>query len=131
MNVPYLMSPVRHTESNGSITVFEQGALPYSVRRAFLVSAQEGQVRGAHAHRQCWQALFVVSGRVVVDTTSGEGDRSFTLESLSEGLVIPPLVWATQSYFGVDPQLLVVCSHTFDEADYIRSMQDFKALLLH
>ena len=66
MTIPYLMSPVRYSEENGSVAVFEQGALPYSVSRAFLVSAKAGQVRGDHAHRRCWQTLFAVSGSVAV-----------------------------------------------------------------
>ncbi len=127
MSWPFLHARVRHSEENGSVTVFEEGGLPFGVRRCFLVEARPGQVRGDHAHRECWQALFTISGLVVVDTIFAEGNLSFSLEPGGEGLVLPPMVWATQHYMGVEPSLLVMCSTMFDEADYIRDIDEFQA----
>ena len=90
-----------------------------------MVSARAGEIRGEHAHRQCWQTLLAISGLVEVETLAHDGSKTFVLEPHGEGLVIPPMVWATQLYRGVDPQLLVVCSHVFDEQDYIRSKNEF------
>jgi hypothetical protein len=126
---PKLISRVKYTEENGSVTVFERGTLPFPVARAFVVSAASGQVRGAHAHRECWQALFALDGSVEVEAVSGTGRWSFRLEPDSDGLIIPPLVWATQKYTGRNPQLLVLCNETFSEADYVRSFDEFQLLL--
>lgn len=112
-------------EENGIITVFEEGALPFTVRRAFIVEVVNEQVRGAHAHRECWQALFALSGATDVETISAAGSAKYRLAPSGKGLVIPPMVWATQSYLGENSSLLALCSHTFEESDYIRTMEEF------
>jgi dTDP-4-dehydrorhamnose 3,5-epimerase-like enzyme len=129
MSVPYLISRVKYVEENGSVTVFEQGALPFSVQRAFLVTAKDGQIRGDHAHRECWQALFCFSGRVHVETIFRNGEFQFELTPESDGVVIPHLVWARQTYLGVSASLFVLCSKTFSEADYIRTSSEFGELI--
>lgn len=127
VNKPFLIARSIHTEENGSVSVFEHSTIPFAVQRAFLVTAFDGQTRGDHAHRQCWQALFVISGKVLVKLKYKSGQEQFLLEPDGNGLVIPPLVWATQEYSGSKPCLLVVCSHTYDAADYIRSFIEFNS----
>ncbi len=129
MAPPFLIPRTIHHEDNGSVTVFEEGTVPFPVRRAFLVSASDGHSRGSHAHRECWQALFVTSGCVTVETTSNNGVELFQLNVNSHGLVIPPMTWATQTYTGIDSTLLVTCSHLFSERDYIRNFSEFQAVI--
>jgi len=126
---PYLIPRTIHFEENGSVTVFEEGTVPFPVRRAFWVSASHGQSRGSHAHRECWQVLFATNGQIQVETSSKSGVGSFSLNSQGEGLVVPPLTWASQTYFGENPTLLVVCSHLFSEQDYIRDFNEFVKVL--
>lgn len=126
MEAPFLIPRRVHSEENGSVTVFEQGTVPFPVKRAFWVSAGQGQLRGSHAHRECWQALFATSGVIVVETTSKNSVETFHLSERGDGLVIPPLTWATQTYTGSGPTLLVLCSHLFSERDYIRNFSEFE-----
>ncbi len=128
-NSPFFIEPRCLVDESGSLTVFEESALPHAVHRAFLVSSRRGQRRGGHAHRRCWQTLYAVSGRVLVETISQKGTGSFTLRPQSMGLVVPPMIWATQQYRGLHPQLLVLCSHPYDENDYIHSLRAFEDLL--
>ena len=44
-----------HNEANGSVVIFEEGTVPFPVRRTFVVFAEAGQLRGGHAHRTCTQ----------------------------------------------------------------------------
>jgi len=37
-----------HSEDNGSVVVFEEGTVPFPVRRTFVVNADMGQIRGEH-----------------------------------------------------------------------------------
>ncbi len=117
------------TETNGTLTVFEEGTVPFQVRRAFLVAAKNGEVRGSHAHRRCLQLLVPISGSIAVITSDGKTETIHRLTSPSKGLVVPEMVWSTQIFSGHDPQLLVICDRMYDETDYIRNFAEFTSLI--
>jgi len=114
-----------HSEENGAVAIFEEGSVPFSIRRTFVVFAGSGQLRGAHAHRTCTQMLVVLQGSVDVTMYDGQEVTSSLLSRLSHGLVIPPMTWATQEYLTDDSTLLVLCDQLFDEDDYIRDRGEF------
>lgn len=114
------------TESNGSLLVLEEGTLPFPLRRTFIVTAGAGQVRGAHAHRVCHQLLLALRGSVLVSVDNGNFTIDFELTDSAQGLLIPPLNWATQKYMSEETILLVACDQLFDEQDYIRNYEEFK-----
>ena len=118
-----------HAASNGSLIVFEEGSSPFSSRRAFVVTADAGQVRGHHAHKSCSQILAVLQGQVLVSVDNGSGPQEFLLSALENALLIPPMNWATQKYMSVGTILMVVCDQLFDDQDYIRDLGEFKANL--
>lgn len=118
-----------HVEANGSVVVFEEGTAPFSIRRTFVVTADRGQVRGNHAHKLCSQLLVALSGEVLVSVDDGMSQQEFLLSEMAQGLVIPPMNWATQKYLSQRSILLVVCDLLFDEADYIRDYSEFISLL--
>ena len=49
----------------------------------------------------------------------------FELESSQKGLYIPPGVWASQREFTKNTVLLVLASHEYDSADYIRDYGEY------
>ena len=124
----YLLQLRSFTEENGTVTVFEEGAIPFPVVRAFLVEANVGETRGDHAHRRCQQLLVAVSGGVTVMSTNGQTERVHHLTNSGTGLVVPAMIWATQRYTQPDSQLLVICDQNFDEIDYIRDFEEFMSL---
>jgi len=86
-------------------------------------------VRGNHAHKLCSQLLVALSGEVLVSVDDGMSQQEFLLSEMAQGLVIPPMNWATQKYLSQRSILLVVCDLLFDEADYIRDYSEFISLL--
>jgi len=108
------------------MVVFEEGAVPFPVRRAFVIYAGEGQTRGDHAHRTCSQMLVVLQGSVQVLVERGDETNSIVLTRLSSGLLLPPMTWATQNYLTDDAMLLVLCDQLFDESDYIRDRKEYE-----
>ena len=110
--------------------MFEEGVIPFPVRRVFLVESSSGEIRGAHAHRTCKQLMVAVHGEITVTTTDGRTERTYDLTNPHTGLVIPAMIWATQQYEGADSKLLVICDQLFDEADYIRDFTEFTSLIL-
>jgi dTDP-4-dehydrorhamnose 3,5-epimerase-like enzyme len=128
VNQASLIPLASNADVNGSLTVFEEGPVPFSVVRTFVVRAHAGQTRGQHAHRKCTQLLAALSGKIRVTVVDGTGETVFILSDSTEGLLIPPMVWATQEYLQDDSILLVACDQRFDEDDYIRDQNIFSRL---
>ena len=86
-------------------------------------------MRGAHAHRECHQFLVCVAGRLKCLVDDGELNDKIDMDGPSVGVHIPPLVWGTQWRYSSDAVLLVIASHPYDAADYIRDYDEFLALV--
>ncbi len=129
MDHAYEFDLLHFREANGSITVFEEGSIPFPVRRTFLVEASAGEMRGDHAHRVCQQLLVAVSGEITIKATEGKTETTHHLTNSTSGLVIPAMVWATQHYLSSESRLLVICDQLFDESDYIRDYSEFISIV--
>jgi dTDP-4-dehydrorhamnose 3,5-epimerase-like enzyme len=82
-------------------------------------------VRGEHAHHACHQFLIAASGSVTVSVDDGKNRGSVVLNSTDRGLHIPPMTWGSQHQFSSDAVLLVLASHEYDDADYIREYRQY------
>jgi mannose-6-phosphate isomerase-like protein (cupin superfamily) len=113
----------------GYISVAENGKLPFEVKRVFWAYfTPESIVRGRHAHHETEQILIAASGRIIVNTENGKGEKQiFTLEEPNKAVYIPPNVWHTMQYSHTAIQC-VLASTVYNEADYIRSYEDFKKI---
>jgi UDP-2-acetamido-3-amino-2,3-dideoxy-glucuronate N-acetyltransferase len=111
----------------GNLVARELGkGLPFPPERIFVIfDVPSKEVRGEHAHRQCHQLLVCLRGSVVVLADDGQNRQEFLLDDLSLGLHLPPMVWGTQYKYTRDALLLVIASHRYDPADYIRSYDQF------
>lgn len=104
--------------------------VPFAPRRYFLVhDVPSGETRGAHAHRTCEQYLLCVAGACSVVVDDGRTRMELRLDSPCIGLYIPKMVWAIQYKYSRDAVLLVLASHPYDSADYIRDYDDYLAAL--
>ena len=113
-------------DARGSLTAGQfPGNLPFAPSRVFIVTeSPEGTERGGHAHRSCHQVLIATAGSVCVELDDSEGTRVVTLSSPEQGLFIPPLVWAKQTYVDNGASLVVLASHPYDVDDYIDDRQE-------
>jgi dTDP-4-dehydrorhamnose 3,5-epimerase-like enzyme len=117
-----------HTHNNGVLRVFESGLhVPFNVKRVFTVSAKKGDFRGDHAHKRCTQLLVCVAGRILVSCNNGLVASEHLLEDVGIGLLIPPGIWARQEYLVDGAVLMVLCDQGYEEAEYIRDFDGFKA----
>ena len=123
------LQPLQHyTEDNGDLLVAEGGReVPFAIARVFTVRARDGAVRGEHAHKRCAQFLIAVNGSVDVLCDDGGAKRNFRLDRVDAGLLLPPSIWATQTFHGAHSVLLVLCDQLYRESDYIRSYEPFLA----
>jgi len=113
---------------NGSLTVLSQESDPFHVARTFCIVADSGMVRGEHAHRSCSQFIVCLTGHFSVEVSDGTATRTFELTQCSEGLLVPPMIWAKETARRDESVLLVLCDEPFDEAEYLRDFDAYVQL---
>ena len=116
-----------HSDRKGNITVVENKEdIPFEVRRTYyLYDVPGGESRGGHAHRELSQLIIAASGSFTVTLDDGKVKRSFVLNRPYQGLYIVPGIWRTLDDFSTGAVGLVLASHGYDEADYIRDYDEF------
>lgn len=115
----------------GSLSVGEfERDIPFVPLRYFLVyGVPTAETRGEHAHHECHQFLLAIKGSVHVVAFDGSKREEFLLDSATTGLYLPPMTWGIQYQYSSDAVLLVFASHHYDNADYIRSYDEYVALM--
>lgn len=110
----------------GDLVTCARDSLPFDPKRVFfLYDIPSGESRGAHAHLECHQLLVAVSGAFEVRLTDGISDKVVLLNQPARGLHVPPGIWASETNFSGGAICLVLTSHEYDEADYIRDWDEF------
>jgi UDP-2-acetamido-3-amino-2,3-dideoxy-glucuronate N-acetyltransferase len=115
------------SDMRGDLGVLEWGPhLPFKVKRLFYTYNVPGsEVRGAHAHKTCHQFLVAVAGSLHVVVDNGTLREEVVLDSPRKGLYLPAGVWGTQYRHAPETVCLVLASHRYDAADYIRDYDDY------
>lgn len=113
----------------GNLTVVENSAFPFSVKRIFyLYDIAGGESRGAHAHIECHQFLVAASGSFEVVLDDGLNKRKVFLNRPDRGIHLLPGIWASEINFSSGAICLVLASHPYLEADYVRNYETFLSL---
>lgn len=114
-------------DMRGKLTVAQNGAgLPFVPQRVFMVHAVPSrETRGEHAHHECHQLLICVHGQCVAVADNGVVRQEFLLDANHKALYMPPKIWGTQYRYSEDAVLMVLASHLYDPADYIRDYREF------
>lgn len=125
-----LLSLKKNSDPRGNLLAFEnEQELPFQVKRIFLVNGvPANEVRGIHAHRECWQFLIAVAGSLTVGFDDGAQSQELILDRDDVGLLLPPLTYGRQFNFSPDAVLLVLASHSYDLSDYIDDYEEFLEL---
>lgn len=126
INFPKIGSPAL-----GYISMAENENLPFEVKRIYWTYYTPEEVeRGGHSHINLQQILVAVSGIITVKTEMPSGQKAvFILDAPNKGLLIPKLCWREMKYSHNAVQMCIA-SIAYDEADYIRSYEDFKQIKL-
>ena len=123
---------VRGDERGCLVALQANDNVPFSIQRAYyLTDTKAGVARGFHAHRQLKQLAVCVSGKCRMIMDDGVTRSEYWLDSFNKGIYIPPMVWHEMHDFSEDCVLLVVADAHYDEADYIRSYREFRAMVIH
>jgi dTDP-4-dehydrorhamnose 3,5-epimerase-like enzyme len=120
--------PVIHNPQ-GNLTFIEGNRhVPFDVARVYyLYDVPEGAVRGGHAHRALEQLILPIGGDFDVIVDDGDERLSFHLDNPHVGLYLPRLIWRELENFSAGSFCVVLASAYYDEADYFRDYEDFRA----
>ena len=138
--MPHDMTPLKNVRTyefskvcdpRGNLSFIEEGChVPFSIKRVFYIyDVPGGESRGAHAHKTCSEVLIAVSGSFDLHLSDGEQEITITLNRANKGVLIPPGVWDSMHNFTTGTVVLVLCSHLYDEDDYIRDFDEYKEWL--
>jgi dTDP-4-dehydrorhamnose 3,5-epimerase-like enzyme len=118
------------TDGRGGLVVVEaKKQTSFDFERVYFIYGNgQNEARGFHAHRELQQLAICVAGSCKVVLDDGDRREDVLLEQPNEGLLIDKMIWREMNSFSPDCVLLVLASKHFDEADYIRDYDEFKAL---
>lgn len=121
--------PLRNfADERGNLVALQPGPqLPFEIARVFIVRASANIVRGEHAHKRCSQYMVCTSGSISLEYKDGKSRKTVVLEGSDHALLIPPGIWATQTYLQDDSGLMVLCDRPYEEDDYLRDYAEFTA----
>ena len=112
----------------GNITVVQNGEyLPFDINRVYyLYDVPGGSERGGHAHTKLYQLIVAASGSFDVILKDGKNKKIIQLNRPYFGLLVVPGIWREIINFSSGAICLVLASHKYDEADYIRDFDEYK-----
>ena len=119
---------------NGTLAMFQRGGpkgiIPFDIKKVLVVSGMKpGDVRGNHAHRETQELVVAIRGGCDFTIDDGTKKHAVTLNGMTQGLLLPPLVWRTYKNFQKDTILLIIADQEYDEKEYIRSYEEFQRLI--
>lgn len=102
--------------------------IPFEIKRVYYITGVPSDiVRGNHAHRRLHQILICLNGSVKIKTEFRDNIEIYELNNPSIGLYVGPYVWRTMYDFSDDCVLMVLASDYYNEEDYIRNYEEYKA----
>lgn len=128
-----VLYPIKQvSDSRGTLLVGEfERQIPFLSKRYFIIyDVPTNAIRGQHAHHKCHQFLIAIRGSVSVKVDNGVSKNEFLLDTNTNGLYIPPMVWGVQYNYTSDAILLVFASDYYDPADYIHDYDEFLSIVL-
>lgn len=104
--------------------------LPFAPQRFFVVyDVPSEKIRGSHAHHELHEWIVAVHGSVTVTADNGFDRAQVILDDPTLALHLRPMTWTTQYAYSPGAVLVVLCSHRYEDEDYIRNYDDYMALV--
>ncbi len=115
------------SDNRGGLVSVEGGRdVPFQIARVYYIHAtRPGVERGFHAHVALRQVAVCVSGRCEIILDNGRERRIHVLDDPGKGLLIQAMTWREMRNFSENAVLMVLADAPYDEADYIRSYDEF------
>ena len=114
-------------DDRGSLIALEEKSnIPFEIKRVYyMFNTGEGVRRGFHAHKTLKQVAIAVTGSCKFMLDNGTEKIEITLNHPAQGLLIESFMWREMYDFSEDCVLMVLADQIYDEADYVRSYDQF------
>jgi hypothetical protein len=110
-------------KSYGQLTLIDlKKDLPFKISRIFFsYKVNKNFSRGGHAHKENYQCLIAISGRLLIHTiNSKKRIKNFILNKPNVALLIPKKTWIELKNYSKDCVCLVFTSGNYNKSEYIR-----------
>lgn len=116
-------------DHTGNLVALEKGAdFPFDIKRVYYIwGTNRDAIRGRHAHRKLEQVIVCTSGSCDFILDDGHTRETVHLDNPAVGLHIKSNIWREFTNFSPDCVVMVLASEHYDESDYIRDYEQFKA----
>lgn len=104
--------------------------IPFSIDRVYEIVelTYPEALRGKHAHRQLKQVIRAARGSFTLLLDDGKNKQAVKIDSPDFGVILDGLIWHDMTNFSADCFILVYADAYYDEADYIRTYDEFLEL---
>jgi len=118
------------SDPRGDLTFVEgRNHVPFDIARVYyLYNVPVDSERGGHAHKELQQVVFALSGSFRLKVDDGVEHTEFWLRNPRQGVLIDRLIWREMDSFSQGAVCMVLASHPYDEADYIRDYSEFSIM---
>jgi hypothetical protein len=119
----------RISDPRGDLTFVEGGRhIPFDIARVYyLYNVPVDADRGGHGHRALQQVIFALSGSFRITLDDGSVRQDYILRNPRQGLYLTGGVWREIDLFSQGAVCMVLASLPYDEGDYLRDYDDFRA----
>jgi len=115
------------SDTRGSLSFAEWEHLPFEAKRIFWIyDVKDGQTRGGHAHSECAEVVFAVSGSFDMFVDNGTDSEVFHMDSPDKGIYIGKSVWCELRNFAPGTVCVVAASVPYMKDGYINNYEEFK-----
>lgn len=120
----------RFLDARGNLSFVEQNNhIPFEIKRTYWIyDVPGGEERGGHAFRHNEEFIVALSGAFDVVVDDGQQKKTFTLNRSYYGLYVPSGLWREIKNFSTNSFALEFGSIHYDNADYIRSYEEYLKL---
>ncbi len=115
-------------DDRGDLVPFElDKTFPFEVKRVYLVTGNEGQVRGGHSHLVEDEVFVAVGGSIRAVVNDGAGDQEVILDQMNKALLVRKDCWHEFQDFSPGAVMLCFSSTHYlpGEENYVTSKKTF------
>jgi WxcM-like, C-terminal len=121
--------PGEYSRSGTVTPVANHKQIPFQIARTYyLYDIPGGASRGGHAHKNLEHLIVAVCGCFDITLDDGVNRKTIHMSKSGVGLFLRPGIWREIDNFSSGAICLALVSLKYEEEDYIRNYNEFKAI---